>query len=350
MLLDLGARALRLLPPEAAHRATIGAIQMAGRLLPSAAADDPRLAVRAFGRNFPNPLGLAAGFDKNAQVPDAMLRLGFGFVECGTVTPRPQPGNPGPRLFRLPADRAVINRMGFNNDGMENVAARLERRRRTDGIIGLNIGANKDSGDRIADYRSAFARLASFADYITINVSSPNTPGLRSLQNREELEHLLGSLAEQRAKLQSAIPLLLKIAPDLETPAIDDVADVALAFGLDAIIATNTTIERPSNLRDRNREEAGGLSGAPLFRRSTEVLKQLRERVADKLVLVGVGGVSSGADAYEKMRAGAMLVQLYTALALQGPELISRIKRELIEVLKRDGFQNISQAVGADVR
>jgi dihydroorotate dehydrogenase len=318
--------------------------------LPEVPADDPRLAVSAFGRTFPNPLGLAAGFDKNARVPDAMLKLGFGFVECGTVTPRPQSGNPRPRLFRLSADRAVINRMGFNNDGIEAVASRLKRQRRRGGIVGLNIGANKDSSDRIGDYRSAFARLAPFADYITINVSSPNTPGLRALQNRELLEQILGSLAEERANLPRATPLLLKIAPDLERAAIDDIADVAVAFGLDGIIATNTTTERSPSLRDPDRQEAGGLSGAPLFRRSTKVLKQLRERVADKLVLVGVGGVGSGADAYEKIRAGATLVQLYTALVFDGPGLIGRIKSELLNVLERDGFQKLSQAIGADLR
>jgi dihydroorotate dehydrogenase len=277
-----------------------------------------------------------------------MLKLGFGFAECGTVTPRPQAGNPRPRLFRLAEDRAVVNRMGFNNDGMEAVAARLLRRKRT-GIAGINIGANKDSADRIADYRSAFVRLAPLADYIAINVSSPNTPGLRALQNREELERLLGSLAEERARVAPGPPLLLKIAPDLDDGALDDVAEVALAHGLNGIIGTNTTISRPADLHSVHAKEQGGLSGAPLFSRSTEVLKQLRRRMGNKPVLIGVGGVRSGADAYVKLRAGASLVQLYTALAYEGPGLVPRIKRELLALLARDGFSSVEQAIGADI-
>jgi dihydroorotate dehydrogenase len=348
MLMDFGARALRLLPAETAHRSTVRLIGVAGPLLPAAAGDDPRLAVQALGLTFRNPLGLAAGFDKNAEVPDTMLRLGFGFVECGTVTPRPQSGNPRPRLFRLPHDRAVINRMGFNNDGMDAVAARLQRRARK-GIVGINIGANKDSSDRVADYRLAFARLAPLADYVVVNVSSPNTPGLRDLQRREELERLLESLAGERAKLQTATPLLLKIAPDLEESDLDGIAHAALAFDLHGMIVTNTTVARPAGLRDHRAREAGGLSGAPLFARSTGVLKAVRARVGDKLVLVGAGGVSSGADAYAKIRAGATLVQLYTALVFEGPGLIRRIKRDLLALLARDGFSNVAQAVGADV-
>jgi dihydroorotate dehydrogenase len=348
MPIDWGTKALRALPAEAAHRATIRLARAASALLPQKPADDRRLAVRALGLVFPNPIGLAAGFDKNAEVPHAMLKLGFGFVECGTVTPRPQTGNPRPRLFRLPEDRAVINRMGFNNDGTEAVAARLARRQRA-GVVGLNIGANKDSLDRIADYRSAFARLTSLADYIAVNVSSPNTPGLRSLQSRDELERLLEVLAEERARLGLQTPLLLKIAPDLDDIAIDGVAEVALARGLQGIIATNTTIERPPGLHSLRAGETGGLSGVPLFARSTAVLKQLRRRTGNRLVLVGVGGVASGADAYAKVRAGASLVQLYTALVYEGPGLIARIKRDLLALLARDGFSSIEQAVGADV-
>ena len=314
MLVDWGAKALRVMPAEAAHRATIRLTRSFSRLLPQGAPDDLRLGVRALGLSFPNPIGLAAGFDKNAEVPDAMLKLGFGFVECGTVTPRPQSGNPRPRLFRLAEDRAVINRMGFNNDGMEAVAARLAKTKRS-GIVGLNIGVNKDSADRTSDYRLAFARLAPLADYVAVNVSSPNTPGLRVLQNRDELERLLGGLAEERARLSVTVPLLLKIAPDLEDAVIDDVANVALAHDLQGIIATNTTIARLPELRSVHANESGGLSGAPLFARSTEVLKRLRREVGTKLVLIGVGGVASGADVYAKIRAGASLVQLYTALA-----------------------------------
>jgi len=349
MLMETGTSLLlRLLPAEAAHRATIGLVQAAGPLLSQPDPDDPRLAVHAFGRDFSNPLGLAAGFDKDAEVPDAMLKFGFGFVECGTVTPRAQPGNPRPRLFRLRPDRAVVNRMGFNNAGMAAMASRLARRRRK-GIVGINIGANKDSADRIPDYREAFARLAPFADYIAVNVSSPNTPGLRALQNRDELERLLGTLQEVRSQQDPATPLLLKIAPDLAAAAITDLAEVALAFDLDGIIATNTTVERPAFLRARDASEQGGLSGRPLFERSTAVLRALRARVGNRLVLVGVGGVGSGADAYAKIRAGATLVQLYTALSFEGPRLVGRIKRDLLALLERDGFANISQAIGADL-
>jgi dihydroorotate dehydrogenase len=348
MLMEMGTGLMRLLPAEAAHRATIGLVQAAGPLLPQADSDDPRLAVRVLGLDFSNPVGLAAGFDKDAEVPDAMLKFGFGFVECGTVTPRAQPGNPRPRLFRLRSDRAVVNRMGFNNAGMDAMASRLARRRRK-GIVGINIGANKDSADRIADYGEAFARLAPFADYIAVNVSSPNTPGLRALQNRDELERLLGMLQEVRSQQDPATPLLLKIAPDLADAAIADVAEAALAFGLDGIIATNTTIERPAFLRARDATEQGGLSGRPLFERSTAVLRALRVRVGNGLVLVGVGGVGSGADAYAKIRAGATLVQLYTALSFEGPRLVGRIKRDLLKFMERDGFANISQAIGADL-
>jgi dihydroorotate dehydrogenase len=349
MLMDAGASLLRLLPPEAAHRATIGLVRLADPLLRQPQPDDPRLAMRAMGLDFPNPIGLAAGFDKDAVVPDVMLKLGFGFVECGTVTPRPQVGNPRPRLFRLGEDRAVINRMGFNSAGMEAMAKRLARRRRT-GIVGINIGANKDSADRVIDYRDAFARLAPFADYVTVNVSSPNTPGLRTLQNRDQLERLLGTLRDERERQHETTPLLLKIAPDLTDSAIDEIATLASAFALDGIIATNTTVERPASLRGRNAGEQGGLSGAPLFARSTAVLKALRTRVNGKLALIGVGGISSGADAYAKIRAGASLVQLYTALAYGGPGLIASIKRELLALMERDGFASISQAIGADIR
>jgi dihydroorotate dehydrogenase len=347
MLMDLGAGALRLLPPETAHRATLWLIRAAAPILPAIPADDPRLAVEAFGRKFPNPLGLAAGFDKDAEVPEAMLQFGFGFVECGTVTPDPQAGNPRPRLFRLREDRAVINRMGFNNRGMGDAARRLERRKHN-GIVGINIGANKDSSDRIDDFRRDFARLAPLAAYVTVNVSSPNTPGLRALQEKDALQRLLGALAEERARSAAATPLLLKIAPDLDAAALDDIAEAALAFGLQGIIATNTTTARLPALTSKEARETGGLSGAPLFAPSTEILRQLRARVGNRLVLVGVGGIASGADAYAKIRAGASLVQLYTALVFKGPGLVGRIKRELAALLARDGFSSLSQAVGAD--
>ena len=349
MLMDAGAALLRCLPPETAHRATLKLLRMAAPLLPAAAPDDPRLAVTAFGLTFPNPIGLAAGFDKDAEVPDAMLKLGFGFVECGSITPRPQAGNPRPRLFRLAGDHAVINRMGFNNGGMDRAAHRLARRGRR-GILGINIGANKDSADRIADYRIAFERLAPFADYIAINVSSPNTPGLRGLQNKDELARLLGLLTETRATMGQNLPLLLKIAPDIDDAAMDDIANAALTFGIEGLIVGNTTVSRPASLMSAHTVETGGLSGAPLFDLSTHVLRAVRARVGSKLVLVGVGGVSSGKPAYAKIRAGASLVQLYTALAYQGPGLVARIKKDLLSLLASDGFAAISDAVGADHR
>jgi len=348
MLTDLGAAALRLLPPETAHRATLRLLETAAPLLSAARSDDARLGLTALGMNFSNPIGLAAGFDKDADVPDAMLKFGFGFVECGSVTPRPQAGNPQPRLFRLRADRAVINRMGFNNGGMDAMAAKLARRAKR-GIVGINIGANKDSADRIADYELCFAALAPFASYITANISSPNTPGLRGLQNKDELQRLLETLTNARARA-SYLPILLKIAPDVTPEALDDIAAVTLASGIEGIIATNTTIARPTWLKGASASESGGLSGAPLMAPSTAILKALRERVGAKLTLVGVGGVASGADAYAKIRAGASLVQLYTALAYSGPGLIARIKRELVACLERDGFSTIVDAIGADLR
>jgi dihydroorotate dehydrogenase len=349
MILDAASSVLRLFPAETAHKLTIRLTRALEPMLPAARASDRRLAVRAFGRDFPNPIGLAAGFDKNAEVPDAMLKFGFGFVECGTVTPRPQSGNPRPRLFRLTEDRAVVNRMGFNNDGMEAVAERLSARPRK-GILGINIGANKDSADRIGDYFRAFARLAPLADYVAVNVSSPNTAGLRDLQNRDELSRLLSLLTEERAKLALPVPLLLKIAPDLDGHALDDIASVVTQTGIEGVIVSNTTIERPSTLVSPLAAESGGLSGVPLMAPSTHVLREMRQRVGSRVTLIGTGGVSSGADAYAKIRSGATLVQLYSALAFQGPGLIRRIKRELLDCLVRDGFSGIWNAIGADIR
>jgi dihydroorotate dehydrogenase len=348
MILDAAAGLLRLLPAETAHRATIALTGAAGPFLPNIGADDARLNVTALGLSFPNPVGLAAGFDKNAQVSAAMGKLGFGFVECGTVTPKPQAGNPRPRLFRLSEDRAVINRMGFNNDGMEKAASNLARRgldKSKWGITGINIGANKDSQDRIADYVRTFNTLAPLADYVTVNVSSPNTPGLRGLQNKDALTRLLGALTDAR---KTKVPLLLKIAPDLDGHALDDIAEAARASGIEGLIVSNTTITRPV-LISPQAGESGGLSGAPLFAPSTEILRQMRRRLGNAVTLVGVGGVSSGADAYAKIRAGASLVQLYTALVYQGPDLVTRIKRELAALLARDGFVQVADAVGVDV-
>ena len=339
---------LRCAPPEAAHRASITLLKLAHAFLPQPPADPPALKVSVLGLTFPNPLGLAAGYDKNAEVADGAVKLGFGFAEVGTVTPRQQPGNPRPRLFRLREDRAVINRMGFNNAGQEAMAQRLADRPRR-GILGINIGANKDSSDRIADYRVGFQRLAGLADYITVNVSSPNTPGLRGLQNRSELERLLSMLVAERQRLGVTTPLLLKIAPDIDAGAMDDIAGVCLESGINGLIIANTTISRPPSLSSPRACETGGLSGAPLFEPSTRVLKAMRARLGRRLVLIGVGGVASGADAYAKIRAGASLVQLYTALVYEGPGLVARIKHELTELLARDGFARIEDAVGCDV-
>jgi dihydroorotate dehydrogenase len=341
-MIDLGAGLLRQLPAETAHDATLRLARVMSPFLPKAAPDDPRLAVTTFGLAFPNPVGLAAGFDKNAAIPDVMAKFGFGFVECGTVTPRPQAGNPRPRLFRLPQDGAVINRMGFNNGGMEQAAANLGRRSGT-GIVGINIGANKDSEDRILDYENCFARLAPLADYVTVNVSSPNTPGLRGLQNRDELTGLLGKLVALRGARK--IPLLLKIAPDLDEHAQDDIADVVRRSGIEGLIVSNTTLARPA-LKSLHAAETGGLSGRPLFEPSTRMLAAMHARLNGAVTLVGVGGIASGADAYAKIRAGASLVQLYSALVLQGPSLVARIKSELLACLTRDGFAKLGDAVG----
>lgn len=343
-LFDLGAGLLRQLPAETAHRATLKLAAAAGPLIPSPEPDDARLAVSAFGLHFPNPVGLAAGFDKDADVPDAMAKFGFGFVECGTVTPRPQAGNPLPRLFRLTEDGAVINRMGFNNGGSQQAAENLKRRKGK-GIVGINIGANKDSEDRIADYARGFAVLAPLADYVTVNVSSPNTPGLRGLQNREELTRLLDTMIAARAK-GGYKPILLKIAPDLDAHALDEIAQVVRASGIEGLIVSNTTIARPP-LRSAHAGETGGLSGKPLLAPSTLVLAQMHQRLGSAVTLIGVGGIASGEDAYAKIRAGACLVQIYTALAFHGPGLVGRIKRELLACLARDGFAKLTDAVGS---
>jgi len=334
---------LRLIDPETAHRMTVAALRTG--LAPRAGgADAPELATSALGLEFANPLGLAAGFDKNAEVPDAMLAMGFGFVEIGSVTPQPQPGNPRPRLFRLPEDNAVINRYGFNNEGLDAVARRLAARKTPGrGILGANVGANKDSADRSEDYVTGVKRLAPLSDYMTINISSPNTPGLRDLQGKDELNDLLA-----RVKAVAAgIPIVLKIAPDLDATATEIIAEAALDHAIDGMIISNTTLARP-NLKGRHRDEAGGLSGAPLFETSTAVLADIYKLTGGKITLIGAGGIGSGADAYAKIRAGATLVQLYTALVFQGPALVGRIKTELVELLKRDGYAHIGEAVGAD--
>jgi len=347
----LATACLRRLPAETAHRAALRAL--AAGLVPAAGAEtDPVLRVRLWNRDFPNPVGLAAGFDKDAEAVAGCLRLGFGFVEIGSVTPRPQPGNPRPRLFRLTQDRAIVNRMGFNSRGLDFAAARLARRDRAAGIIGANLGKNKESADAAADYVAGASRLAPLADYLVINVSSPNTPGLRALQGREPLAHLVAAVIAARAAAVPAVPppLLLKIAPDLTEEDKRDIAAVALDSGIDGLIVSNTTIARPASLKSRHAREAGGLSGRPLFAPSTAVLADMYRLTGGRLPLVGVGGIASGADAYAKIRAGASLVQLYSALVYEGPGLVRRIQRDLAARLRADGFATLADAVGADHR
>jgi dihydroorotate dehydrogenase len=309
---------------------------------------DPVLAVNLAGLPLANPIGLAAGFDKDAKAPRALLRAGFGFVECGTTTPRPQSGNPRPRLFRLGADRAVINRMGFNNAGLEAFATGLAASHGP-GVVGANVGANKDSQDRARDYVTGLERLWTLADYFTLNVSSPNTPGLRDLQGKAALEDLLGAVGAVRRNLATRHgerPVFLKIAPDLTETDVRDIVEVAMAGGIDALIISNTTLARPETLMGESRKETGGLSGAPLFNASTRVLAWARGVSGGRLTLIGVGGISSGADAYAKIRAGASAVQLYTALAYEGPSLVTRLKSDLAARLRADGFRTLAEAVG----
>ena len=346
---------LRSVDPEKAHGLTIKAL--ASGLVPAVReADDPILQTRVLGLDFANPVGLAAGFDKNAEVVDPMLRLGFGFVEAGSVTPRPQPGNPKPRLFRVPEQGAVINRMGFNNEGLEPFAERLERRlsggRKAPGIVGANLGKNKDTVEAADDYVIGVRRVAALADYLVVNVSSPNTPGLRALQGRDPLRTLLGRVLDARAscKLVRNPPVLLKIAPDLTDEDKADIAAVALESGIDGLIVSNTTIARPAEIPEPLRSEAGGLSGKPLFAPSTAVLREMYGLTGGRLPLIGAGGIASGADAYAKIRAGASLVQLYSALVYAGPALVPAIRRDLAALLRRDGFATLGDAVGADHR
>lgn len=342
---DIGARAVQALDPETAHRATVR--MMASPFAPRFhLTSDPMLATRVAGLSFANPLGLAAGFDKNAEVPDAMLRLGFGFVEIGAVTPRPQPGNDRPRVFRLREDGAVINRYGFNNEGLDAIAVRLARRKRV-GVVGANLGANKDSDDRIADFVAGVTALEGLVDFYTVNISSPNTPGLRALQGKASLVELLSRVIAARNALAVRAPVFLKIAPDLADEDKADIAAAAVDEGVDALIISNTTIARPTWLKSAAASEKGGLSGRPLFAPSTELLAEFYASLRGRLPLIGVGGIGSVDDAYEKIRAGATLIQLYTALIYQGPGLVADIVEGLPARLKADGFATLADAVGA---
>ena len=346
---------LYLLSPEAAHGFALWALKngFARRVNEP---EDALLATRVWNLSFPNPIGLAAGFDKDAEVMDAMLALGFGFVEAGSVTPLPQPGNAKPRLFRLAEDQAVINRFGFNSKGLDHFAEKLRARQcvASVGIVGANVGKNRDATDAAADYATGITRLCGLADYLVCNVSSPNTPGLRSLQARREIEALLERVLEARYqaaadKLQLP-PLLAKVGPDLDEAQLQDIAEVALAMKIDGLIVGNTTVTRPPSLQSRHANEIGGLSGPPLMPVATKCLSDMYRLTGGKISIVGCGGVANGADAYTKIRAGASLVQLYSSLVFHGPELVLRIKHELAACLRADGFKSLAEAVGADHR
>jgi dihydroorotate dehydrogenase len=350
LLESLARPLLRMLDPEDAHRLAIQALKVPPFV--KLVADDPRLAVRAFGLDFPNPIGMAAGFDKHGEVPDALLKLGFAFVEVGTVTPMPQSGNPRPRVFRLNRDQAVINRLGFNSDGAVAVRSRLAARAENGGIVGLNIGANRDSTDRIADYVRLIETLAPVASYFSVNISSPNTPGLRGLQQGEMLDSLLARVMEARTRVSretGTIPLLIKIAPDLTLAELDDIVSAARKHRIDGMIVGNTTLARPPTLRERPiATEAGGLSGRPLFALATRMLAETYVRVEGAFPLIGVGGIDSGEAAVAKIRAGACLVELYSALVFHGLQLVATIKSELSDALRRGGWSRIDQLVGLD--
>jgi dihydroorotate dehydrogenase len=348
-LFSLARPFLHALDAETAHAASIRSLS----LLPALPTkpDDPRLAAQAFGLDFPNPIGLAAGFDKQCEVPDQLLSLGFGFVECGGVTPLPQPGNPRPRVFRLPQDGAVINRFGLNSDGLAKIAGRLEKRRGRAGIVGVNLGANKDAADRVADYANLVTVLSGIASFLTINISSPNTPGLRDLQGEAFLDELLARTIDARdaadARQGSRTALLLKIAPDLSLENLDGVVATALARGIDGLVVSNTTTARPQSLRHADlARESGGLSGRPLFTASTRMLAQTALRMDKRIPLIGVGGVDGPEAAWAKLRAGASLVQLYSALVFKGPGLVEDIKSGLVQRMQAEGIASVCDIVG----
>lgn len=340
--------ALFALDPERVHGLTLRALRLGLAGGPGEIASQ-RLTQALFGLDFPNPLGLAAGFDKNAEAPDAELKLGFGFVECGTVTPQPQAGNPRPRIFRLKEDRAVINRLGFNNEGHAAAAMRLKERAVRPGIVGINLGANKDSGDRVGDYVAGYRALAEHAAYVTINISSPNTPGLRGLQNPDELDELLSRVTAARRESGIQRPIWLKIAPDLDREAIDAIVEACIAHGIDALALSNTTLARPASLMGARKGETGGLSGAPLMLPSTKALAEAFLAANGRLPLIGIGGIASAEDAYAKIAAGARLVQLYTAMIYGGPALPARIVKGLDGLLARDGL-TVAALVGRDAQ
>jgi dihydroorotate dehydrogenase len=352
VFLDAAARLARLLPPETAHRAAVCALEVGAARMAPPMRPEPTLAVDLAGLRLPNVIGLAAGFDKDARAVDGCLALGFGFVEVGAVTPRPQPGNPRPRVFRLTEDRAVINRYGFNSEGVDAVARRLAARRARGGVVGVNLGANKDSKDPVTDYIACLERLWGLADFFTINVSSPNTPGLRDLQRTDALGALLTRVMSARADFArggAGAPVFLKVAPDLSREGVVGIAQAALATGISGIIVSNTTVARPQSLKSPLADEMGGLSGRPLFHLSTALLADFRRATGGRLPLIGVGGVEDAETAYAKIRAGASAVQLYTAMVYAGPGVVRRIVQGLAALLKRDGLGTAAEAVGSDV-
>lgn len=345
MIEEIGLRALRQLDPERAHGLALRVLRLGITPAPGAITSD-RLRTTIAGLELPNPIGLAAGFDKNAEVIPPLMKAGFGFLEVGAATPRPQPGNPKPRLFRLSEDQAAINRFGFNNDGASRIAERLRDRPKSI-PLGLNLGANKDSQDKSRDFASVLSTCGAFVDFATVNVSSPNTEKLRDLQGSDALAALLENVAQANAKLENPIPIFLKIAPDLTDAEIADVARVAVASEIDAIIATNTTLSR-AGLRSKHSQEVGGLSGQPLFEHSTRVLAKLSHHLDGAIPLIGVGGIGSAADAYAKIKAGASAVQLYTAMVYKGLSLSAKIADGLDEMLKADGIRTVANAVGIE--
>jgi dihydroorotate dehydrogenase len=344
-------RALFMLDAEAAHGLTVKALA-SGAVPACRIPQDGRLSVKIGDLTFPNPLGMAAGFDKNGEVPDALLRLGFGFTEAGTVTPRPQVGNPKPRVFRLVADKGVVNRLGFNNDGHAALRVRLEARAHRGGIVGVNVGANKDADDRIADYTAGIEAFADLASYFAVNISSPNTPGLRDLQARAALAELLSRVMQARDAAAErhgrAVPIFLKIAPDVDEAGLDDIASEVLAARVDGLIVSNTTLARNGLKDSAGAAQAGGLSGRPLFRRATVTLARMRQRVGPELPIIGVGGIDSGETAWTKITAGANLIQLYTGMVYEGPGLVTKILRHLSHCLDRHGLSSLSEAVGTN--